>query len=142
MGPVEFLVLAFPGETVAADVIAPLTALRDSGGVRVIDTMVVIKAADGSVTSAELGDFEHLRGAVDAAGEAVNLMGEEDAAEAAGLLEPGSSALLVLVEHLWATAAAEAFRKAGGHVAASVRIPPEYVSEACRALTTAQFIAQ
>ncbi|WP_380563839.1 DUF6325 family protein [Streptacidiphilus jeojiensis] len=138
MGPVEFLVLAFPGETIGADVIAPLTALRDSGGVRVIDTMVVTKAADGSVASAELVDLEHLRGLVDPAGNEVNLMGEEDAAEAAELLQPGSSALLVLVEHLWATAAAEAFRRAGGHVAASVRIPPEFVSEAHRALATAQ----
>ncbi|MFC1404308.1 DUF6325 family protein [Streptacidiphilus sp. N1-5] len=138
MGPVEFLVLAFPGETIGADVIAPLTALRDSGGVRVIDTMVVTKAADGTVASAELVDLEHLRGLVDPAGNEVNLMGEEDAAEAAELLQPGSSALLVLVEHLWATAAAEAFRRAGGHVAASVRIPPEFVSEAHRALATAQ----
>lgn len=134
MGPVEFLVLAFPGETVAADVIAPLTALRDSGGVRVIDTMVVTKASDGSVKAAELVEFEHLRDVVDATGDEINLMGEEDAVEAAELLEPGSSALLVLVEHLWATAAAEAFRKAGGYVAASVRIPPEFVSEAHRAL--------
>nr|WP_037597786.1 DUF6325 family protein [Streptacidiphilus jeojiense] len=138
VGPVEFLVLAFPGETIGADVIAPLTALRDSGGVRVIDTMVVTKAADGTVASAELVDLEHLRGLVDPAGNEVNLMGEEDAAEAAELLQPGSSALLVLVEHLWATAAAEAFRRAGGHVAASVRIPPEFVSEAHRALATAQ----
>lgn len=138
MGPVEFLVLAFPGETIGADVVAPLTALRDSGGVRVIDTMVVTKAADGTVASAELVDLEHLRGLVDPAGNEVNLMGEEDAAEAAELLQPGSSALLVLVEHLWATAAAEAFRRAGGHVAASVRIPPEFVSEAHRALATAQ----
>ena len=138
MGPVEFLVLAFPGETIGADVIAPLAALRDSGGVRVIDTMVVTKAADGTVTAAELVDLDQLRGVVDPAGNEVSLMGEEDAAEAAELLEPGSSALLVLVEHLWATAAAEAFRRAGGHVAASVRIPPEYVSEAHRALATAQ----
>ena len=138
MGPVEFLVLAFPGETIGADVIAPLTALRDSGGVRVIDTMVVTKASDGSVKAAELAEFEHLWAVVDATGDEVNLMGEEDAAEAAELLEPGSSALLVLVEHLWATAAAEAFRRAGGHVAASVRIPPEFVSEAHHALATAQ----
>ena len=138
MGPVEFLVLAFPGETIGADLIAPLAALRDSGGVRVIDTMVVTKAADGTVTAAELVDLDQLRGVVDPAGNEVSLMGEEDAAEAAELLEPGSSALLVLVEHLWATAAAEAFRRAGGHVAASVRIPPEYVSEAHRALATAQ----
>jgi uncharacterized membrane protein len=138
VGPVEFLVLAFPGVTVGAEVVAPLAALRDSGGVRVIDTMLVVKSADGSVESAELAEFDRLRGAAGAAGEEVGLMGAEDAEEAAELLEPGSSAVLVLVEHLWATAAAEAFRKAGGHVAASVRIPPEYISEAQRALAAAE----
>jgi uncharacterized membrane protein len=137
MGPVEFLVLAFPGERIGADVVAPLVALRNAGGVRVIDTLVVTKAADGSVGAAELGEFEHLVGSVGPAGEAVNLMGAEDAAEAAELLEPGSSALLILVEHTWATEAAEAFHNAGGRVAASVRIPPEHVSEARQALADA-----
>lgn len=136
MGPVEFLVLAFPGEQVGADVITPLVALQRSGGVRVIDTLVVVKAADGSVRAAELSEFEHLKDVV-AGGDPVNLMGEEDAAEAAELLEPGSSALLVLVEHVWATEVAEAFRTAGGRVAASVRIPPEHIAEARQALAHA-----
>ena len=136
MGPVEFLVLVFPGERIGADVVAPLVALRRSGGVRVIDTMVVVKAADGTVRAAELVEFDHLREVV-ADGDAVNLMGEEDAAEAAELLDPGSSALLVLVEHVWAAEAAEAFRSAGGRVAASVRIPPEHITEAHRALADA-----
>lgn len=137
MGPVEFLVLAFPGERIGADVVAPLVALRSAGGVRVIDTLVVTKAADGTVGAAELEELEHLKDLTQGAADTVNLMGPEDAAEAAELLEPGTSALLILVEHTWATAAAEAFRKAGGHVAASVRIPPEYVSEAHQALANA-----
>ncbi|MFC1414672.1 DUF6325 family protein [Streptacidiphilus sp. N1-12] len=136
MGPVEFLVLAFPGERIGPDVVAPLTALRRSGGVRVIDTLVVVKAADGSVSAAELAEFEHLKD-VAPAGDSLNLMGEEDAAEAAELLEPGSSALLILVEHVWASEAAEAFRSAGGRVAASVRIPPEHITEAHQALANA-----
>ncbi|MFC1416991.1 DUF6325 family protein [Streptacidiphilus cavernicola] len=136
MGPVEFLVLAFPGEQVGADVVTPLVALQRTGGVRVIDTLAVTKAADGSVRAAELSEFEHLKDLV-AGGDPVNLMGEEDAAEAAELLEPGSSALLVLIEHVWATEVAEAFRGAGGRVAASVRIPPEHIDEAHRALANA-----
>jgi uncharacterized membrane protein len=136
VGPVEFLVLAFPGEQVRADVVTPLVALQCSGGVRVIDTLVVVKAADGSVRAAELSEFAQLKDAA-AGGDPVNLIGPEDAAEAAELLEPGSSALLVLVEHVWATEVAEAFRTAGGRVAASVRIPPEHLAEARQALTNA-----
>ena len=133
MGPVEFLVLAFPGETIGADVVAPLDALCHSGGVRVIDTLIVTKRADGAVESSELVEHDHLRNVLTSSDE-VNLIGPEDAAEAADLLDPGSSALLVLVEHLWAAEAAIAFRAAGGRIAASVRIPPENITEAHRAL--------
>jgi uncharacterized membrane protein len=136
VGPVEFLVLAFPGEQIGAEVVAPLIALRQSGGVRVIDTLVVVKAADGSVSAAELTELDHLRD-VAPDEDALNLMGAEDAAEAAELLESGSSALLVLVEHIWAAEAAEAFRSAGGRVVASVRIPPEHITEAQQALANA-----
>ncbi|MEY9849271.1 DUF6325 family protein [Streptacidiphilus sp. MAP5-3] len=140
MGPVEFLVLAFPGEQIGPDVIAPLGALRRAGGVRLIDSLVVTKAADGTISVSELIDHEHLRAALPKSGGAdlVHLMGEEDAAEAAELLEPGSCALLLLVEHVWAAEAADAFRAANGRVAASVRIPPEHVAEARQALVKAQ----
>ncbi|MBF9073270.1 DUF6325 family protein [Streptacidiphilus fuscans] len=144
MGPVEFLVLAFPGEQIGPDVVAPLGALRRAGGVRLIDSLVVTKAGDGTISASELIDHEHLRavlpksGAAGHTGDLVNLMGEEDAAEAAELLEPGSCALLLLVEHVWAAEAAEAFRAANGRVAASVRIPPEHVAEARQALAKAE----
>ncbi|MEY9967393.1 putative membrane protein [Streptacidiphilus sp. MAP12-16] len=137
MGPVEFLVLAFPGEEIGADVLAPLAALGRSGGVRLIDSLVVTKAADGSIGAAELVDFDHLDDVVSDA-DAAKLMGAEDAEEAAELIGPGSSALLLLVEHVWATEATEAFRNAGGRVAASVRIPPEHITEARHALANAQ----
>lgn len=141
MGPVEFLVLAFPGEQIGPDVVAPLGALRRAGGVRLIDSLVVTKAADGTISASELIDHEHLRAALGADADTatpVNLMGGEDAAEAAELLEPGSCALLLLVEHVWAAEAADAFRAANGRVAASVRIPPEHVAEARQALVKAQ----
>ncbi|QMU67825.1 DUF6325 family protein [Streptacidiphilus sp. P02-A3a] len=137
MGPVEFLVLAFPGETIGADVVAPLDSLCHTGGVRVIDSLIVTRRATGAVETAELTDFEHLKSVLTSSDE-VNLIGQEDAAEAAGLLEPGTSALLVLVEHLWAAEAAVAFRAAGGRIAASVRIPPEHITEAHRALVDAE----
>lgn len=55
------------------------------------------------------------------------LIGPEDIQEAAGLLERGSCALLLVVEHLWAEDAAIAVRAAGGRIVGSVRIPPDRV---------------
>jgi uncharacterized membrane protein len=132
MGPTEFLVLTFPGARLKSDVGRALADRRRDGEVAVIDSLVVTKASDGTVTTAELADLDYL-GDVLAGTDLTNLIGPEDADEVAETLAPGSVALLVLVEHLWLREAAEAFRAAGGRIAASVRIPPEHVEQALRA---------
>ncbi|MFE0106671.1 DUF6325 family protein [Streptomyces sp. NPDC059009] len=136
-GPVEFLVLAFPGERPGRGAVAALAELRRSGEVRVMDSLVVAKAATGDTSRAELDEFEEFADVLAGREEEPNLIGPEDAEEAAAVLEPGGCALLVLVEHLWAGRAARAVRGAGGHIAASVRIPPDRVEQARAAYRTA-----
>ncbi|MFJ8046212.1 DUF6325 family protein [Kitasatospora sp. NPDC096147] len=133
MGPAELLVLTFPQEDITVEAVKALGHLRAAGEVRVIDTLVVTRPADGEATYGELEDFEHLRAVVDPDREELQLIGPEDAQEAAELLEPGTVALLVLVEHVWAAAAAEALRAIGGRIATGVRIPPENIEQAVRA---------
>ncbi len=128
MGPVEFLVLAFPGASPSAGAVRALGGLRRSGAVRVIDTLVVIKAVDGDVSTAELSEIEALRDIVQS--NQFSLIDADDAEEVAETLEPGSCALLALVEQTWAADAAEAVGEAGGSMWASVRIPAEIVGEA------------
>jgi hypothetical protein len=110
VGPVEFLVLAFPGGRVGAAVLDPLRRLRRSGGVRVLDVREMRRAPDGGV----IAD----------AGEA-GLITDEDVESARELLGPDESALLLLVEHVWAAELTAAFEAERGRVAASVRIVPE-----------------
>ncbi|MEU6373728.1 DUF6325 family protein [Streptomyces sp. NPDC046909] len=129
MGPVEFVVLAFPEEGLTADVVKTLAELRLSGEVRLIDSLVVTKAATGEVATAELAEIEEFADVVAGHDEA-SLIGPEDAAEVAAVLDPGHAALVLLVEHVWAARAADAVRAAGGRVAASVRIPPGHVTQA------------
>ncbi|MEV3852719.1 DUF6325 family protein [Streptomyces sp. NPDC050095] len=129
-GPVEFVVLAFPGEHLDTSVVSALAELRKEGAVRVVDSLVVTKSADGDVTSSELAEYEELADVLAGRVEETNLIGAEDARETGELLDPGSCALIVLVEHLWAQRAADAVRGAGGRIAASVRIPPEHLAEA------------
>ncbi|KJK57954.1 DUF6325 family protein [Saccharothrix sp. ST-888] len=134
MGPAELLVLTFPQETITVEAASALSKLRTGGDIRVIDSLVVTRHPDGGATYGELADFEHLRDIVgDAGGHALPLIGPEDAQEAAELLEPGTVALLVLIEHVWAQAAADALRSVGGRIASGVRIPPENIEEAVRA---------
>ncbi|WP_030462192.1 DUF6325 family protein [Kitasatospora sp. NRRL B-11411] len=133
MGPAELLVLTFPEATISAEAATALVRLRDAAGVRVIDSLAVLRDAEGEATYGELTDFEHLRGVAGLDAEELPLIGPEDAQEVAELLEPGSSALIVLIEHLWAAEAAAALRAVGGRIASGVRIPPENIEEAVRA---------
>ncbi|GAA2748100.1 MULTISPECIES: DUF6325 family protein [Kitasatospora] len=133
MGPAELLVLAFPQETVTAEAAAALAKLRTAGDIRVIDSLVVTRHGDGEATYGELADFEHLQGLAGSGGQALPLIGPEDAQEAAELLQPGTVAVIVLIEHVWAEEAAQALRAVGGRIASGVRIPPENIEEAVRA---------
>ena len=110
MGPVEFLVLAFPGDAVGTAVLDRLEGLRRDGGVRVLALRELRR--DGAA------------GLVVDTGEA-GLITNEDVAEARELLGPDESAVLLLVEHAWAAELNAAFQAARGRVAASVRVPAE-----------------
>ncbi|MET9700623.1 DUF6325 family protein [Streptomyces sp. NPDC006529] len=124
MGPVEFIVLAFPEEQLRVSAVAAVMGLRKSGNVRLIDALVATKTAAGEVLAAEFDEFRELSGLLSGR-EAARLIGPEDVREAADLLDRGSCALLVLVEHVWAEDAAIAVRAAGGRIAGSVRIPAD-----------------
>jgi uncharacterized membrane protein len=127
MGPVEFLVLTFPGTTPGDGAIRALAGLRLSGAVRVIDTLLVAKGDDGAVTTRELVDIPEF--AYIAEPDQASLIATDDAEEVGQTLDPGNCALLALVEQTWAAEAAEAVRASGGELAASVRIPPQVVRE-------------
>jgi Family of unknown function (DUF6325) len=127
MGPVEFLVLTFPTNTPGTGAVRALAGLRLSGAVRVIDTLLVAKAADGILTTRELSDIPELSDVVQH-GQA-SLIAADDADEVGRTLDPGSCALLALVEQTWAAEAAQAVRDGGGELAASIRIPAQVVDE-------------
>ncbi|MFI0445693.1 DUF6325 family protein [Actinomadura sp. 6N118] len=124
-GPLEFLVLTFPGPAPGKDAANALTPLRRSGGVEVVDTLLVAKGPDGTVRTTELADlpeFHDLTSQHD-------LIAVQDAEEVAAGLDPGTCALAVLVEHSWAKEAAATIKSVGGRLAASIRIPADHVPE-------------
>jgi uncharacterized protein DUF6325 len=132
MGPVEFLVLTFPGASPGDGAIRALAGLRLSGAVRVIDTLLVTKGTDGDLSTRELSEIPEF--AYVAQAEQTSLIAADDADEVGAALDPGSCALLALVEQTWAAEAAEAVRASGGELAASVRIPAQVVQDALSAL--------
>jgi hypothetical protein len=128
MGPVQFLVLTFPGASPGTGAVGALGSLRRSGAVNVIDTLLVAKDKTGTISWRELADVPELSSMVQR--DQVTLIDAEDAEEAGQLLELGTCAVLALVEQLWAADAARAVREAGGELAISVPIPADVVDAA------------
>ncbi|MEZ4770878.1 MAG: DUF6325 family protein [Caldilineales bacterium] len=136
MGPVEYMVIEFPGNQFSGDIVPALTELTDNGTIRIIDLLFVKKDADGNVTWYELeeiGDgaaaaFENLDGEID------SLLNEEDALIAAEKLEPNSSAGIWVFEHVWATRLRDAIVASNGRVVDNARIPAPVVQAALDAV--------
>jgi len=61
------------------------------------------------------------------------LLSEQDVADLATTIEPGSSAAVLVWENTWAAPFGAAVRHAGGHLAASGRIPVQAVIAAIEA---------
>ncbi len=136
LGPLEILVVGFPTERPGPEVAQALAATKLQGDLRVIEVLLLTKSPDGDV---EVIDVAELEGVEDLAAHVVaddmiGLLADEDVAEVAELLEPGTCAATVLVEHVWARGLGQAVRDAGGELLATARIPHEYVEEAEAAL--------
>ncbi len=66
------------------------------------------------------------------------LLSDDDTAEAAAALEPGTSAGLLVFENRWAAPFASAVRRSGGQLVASGRIPVQAVLAALEAAEEAE----
>ncbi|MET8505073.1 DUF6325 family protein [Streptomyces sp. NPDC004787] len=127
MGPVDYLILEFPGNRMTGEGLSLLLDLVERRIIRVLDLSFVRKDEDGSVTALELTDLDG-DGVLDLTvfeGASSGLLGEDDLREAAGVLEPGNSAGVLVYENLWAAPLAAALRRGGARMVANGRIPAE-----------------
>ena len=110
--------------------------LVDAGIIRVFDIVAIRKAQDGSVTGFEVTDLtsEGAGSFSTFAGARSGLLGDDDVAEAASAMEPGTVAVLIVYENTWAAPFVAAATRAGGQVIASARIPAQDVMAAIDAL--------
>ena len=132
LGPVEYIVVAFPGSRFTGEIAPALADLVESGTIRVIDLAFVSKDDNGNTSVVELGELAPDVSAVfAAAGVSVNgLLNDKDLLDAADSLEPGNSAALLVWEDLWAKRFAEAVRGADGVLIERRTIPHEVAQAA------------
>jgi hypothetical protein len=131
LGPVEILVVRFPGSQFTGEIAPALGDLVASGLIRVIDLVFVTKDDAGDVLGIELSDLDEATGGAfqPHVEEPSGLLADEDIEDLGAELEPGSSAAILLFEHVWATRFRDAVLDAGGEVVAAIRIPKEVVDE-------------
>lgn len=125
LGPIDYIVVEFPaGESrLTGEAAAELVALAGAGTIRVLDLVIVHKAADGSIEVDEVEDLGDL-GALEAvAANLAEVLAEQDLIDIAAAMEPGSTAGILVWENTWAAPFAVAVRRNGGQLIASGRIP-------------------
>ena len=142
IGPVQLIVLGFNHPNFHGEVIAELERLRESDTVRVIDSLVVYKDADGELEVEHLSNLTReeaielgskigaliglgiegeegmeagaIAGAEEAAEEGINVFGDADEWDVLEDIPNDSAAALILLEHHWAVPLRDAIARAGG----------------------------
>ena len=130
LGPIEVLMLRFPGNQFRGEIAPALANLVDSGTIRVIDLLFAIKDADGDIDVLELTDMEgDLSVFAPMTSELADTLTEEDARVLAQSLPNNSSAAILLFENTWAETFVDAVSRAHGEVLLNERIPRAAVDE-------------
>jgi len=125
VGPVDYLVIEFPGSNMTGEGFPILVDLVDRGIIRILDLVFIQKDLDGQVTVLDLtamddqtpGELSIFQGA------SSGLLDGTDIGEAASAVAPGSSAGILLFENRWAGPFVAAMRRSGGELVASGRVP-------------------
>ncbi len=140
LGPIDVVVIGYPpGAPMTGDAIPMFLELVDRGTIRVLDVRFVRKDADGTFAGVDPADLD-----ADAAGDLANftgagsgLLSADDVALAAGEIEPGSVAVMIVYENRWAAPFVAAVRRNGGMLITNERIHTQDLIDALNAAETA-----
>lgn len=121
MGPVDYIIVEWPDKQPTGEALPHLIDLVDRGLIRVLDLAFIAKGEDGSVAAVEIADLGDEFAVFE--GASSGILDDGDIDDAGGILEPGTSAALLVYENAWAAPFATAVRHSGGQLVASGRIP-------------------
>jgi uncharacterized membrane protein len=131
MGPIDYILVEWPGRQPNGEVAPYLVDLVERGLIRILDLSLIAKDEDGTVAGIELADLGDGAGELTVfEGASSGLISDDDIGEAASALEPGTSAALLIYENTWAGPFAAAVRRSGGQLVAGGRIPVEAIEAA------------
>jgi hypothetical protein len=126
MGPIDYVVLEWPGRQPTGEAAPLILDLVDRGIIRILDVAFLVKSEDGSTATISLDELATV-GFGDFVGASSGLLGDDDLDHAATALNPGTSAAVLVWENRWAAPVATALRRSGGQLVASGRIPVQAI---------------
>jgi Family of unknown function (DUF6325) len=140
LGPVDYLVVEFPpgAQNFDGTMAAELVRLSDAGTIRVLDLMILQKAADGSIDAYEIDETEGADEIRALETHVSEILAADDVAHLAAAMEPGTVAGVLVWENTWAAPFASAARRAGGQLIATGRIPIQAIAASIEAEQAAE----
>ncbi|MGW4479084.1 DUF6325 family protein [Rhodococcus triatomae] len=133
IGPVELVVLAFPGSQADPATVAALQDVVEKGYVTLLDLVYIAKDEDGNIRQVDVDEELDEVGLAVLSIEAKALISDEDLDVVRDSLDPGTSAAIIVYENTWARQFTTSARAAGGEVVLHVQIPHEVIVAAVEA---------
>ncbi|MGX6509428.1 DUF6325 family protein [Rhodococcus sp. SJ-2] len=130
LGPVEMVVLSFPGTQIDAAVTAAFAEVVDGGYATILDLIYLSKDADGTLSQIEIDEPLSETGLDGITVDPLGLVSDEDLDVVRSSMEPGTSAVVIVYEETWARKLAGEVRRAGGEVELHVQVPRDAVEAA------------
>jgi hypothetical protein len=133
LGPIDYIAVAFEGNNFDGSILDELAMAVESGAIRVVDLIFVIKDSEGNFAAAEIEDQSPaLKEAAIALGitDELPLFSEADIKKVAAKLDLNSTAGLLVIEQLWAKGLKKALLEAGGTLLDEGRIHPDKIAAA------------
>lgn len=141
LGPIELLVIGFPGNEFTGGIMPEIERLVESGTITIVDAMMILKEDDGTLEFIEVQQIDagHSIAALNSLlSEGNGLISDEDLEEFAVALSPGSSAAVLAFEHTWFKPLRDELVYSGGVLIADLRIPGLVVQEVLDAVAEAE----
>jgi len=140
IGSLEYVVISFEDDQFTNEILPELNAIQEKGLIRVVDLLFVMKETDSTVTIREVSELsdEELAAYDGIAGDLMGLFTAEDIERLAEEIPPGTSAVVVLLEHTWATGLTEAVRRAGGMLLTGGLVTPDALTQVRAELAAAK----
>jgi len=140
IGSLEYVVISFEDDQFTNEILPELNAIQEKGLIRVVDLLFVMKETDSTVTIREVSELsdEELAAYDGIAGDLMGLFTAGDIERLAEEIPPGTSAVVVLLEHTWATGLTEAVRRAGGMLLTGGLVTPDALTQVRAELAAAK----